>query len=116
LTKIVTGSPGAGLADIGKGITQNAVGRFIKSKNDPNNIIRSIFQKGGEKRTLPNVASKPKVIPLLTAGKPMTGYAPGKIKATSEAISGKVGERPGTVAKLEDKQGIIKEQQSILKK
>jgi hypothetical protein len=34
------------------------MGRFIKSKNDPNNIIRSIFEKSGNKSTLPNIPNK----------------------------------------------------------
>ena len=50
----------SGFADIGRGIASNAVGRFIKSKNDPNNIIRAIFEKWWNKSTLPNIPNKPK--------------------------------------------------------
>lgn len=46
-------------ADIGRGIASNAVGRFIKSKNDPNNIIRAIFEKEGKKSIMPNIPNKP---------------------------------------------------------
>lgn len=34
-----------GATDIGKWLTQNAVGRLIKLKNDPNEIIKNIFSK-----------------------------------------------------------------------
>lgn len=48
-----------GVADIWRGIASNAVGRFIKTKNDPNNIIRAIFEKWGNKSIIPNIPNKP---------------------------------------------------------
>lgn len=57
--KMLMGDVKWGVADIGKGIASNAVGRFIKSKNDPNNIIRAIFEKWGNKSILPNIPNKP---------------------------------------------------------
>lgn len=33
------------MADIGKGLAQNAVGRFVQDKNNPNNIIKAVFAK-----------------------------------------------------------------------
>lgn len=61
--KIVTGNVKEWFVDIGKWMTQNAVGRFIKSKNDPDNIIRSIFRQWGERAKWPNI--KPKPLPML---------------------------------------------------
>ena len=63
--KIVTGKVWEGFVDIGKWVTQNAVGRFIKSKNNPNNIIKAIFENWGKKSTIPDIKTKP--IPLLPA-------------------------------------------------
>ena len=66
--KIVTGKVWEWFVDIGKGVTQNAVWRFIKSKNDPNNIIRAIFEKWGKESIIPDIKAKPKApTPLLPA-------------------------------------------------
>lgn len=61
--KIVTGNVKEWFVDIGKWMTQNAVGRFIKSKNDPDNIIRSIFRQWWERAKWPDI--KPKPLPML---------------------------------------------------
>lgn len=63
--KIVTGNVKEWFVDIGKWMTQNAVGRFIKSKNDPDNIIRSIFRQWGERAKWPDIKAKP--LPMLPA-------------------------------------------------
>ena len=66
--KIVTGKVWEWFVDIGKGVTQNTVWRFIKSKNDPNNIIRAIFEKWGKENIIPDIKAKPKEpTPLLPA-------------------------------------------------
>jgi len=70
--KIVTGKIWEWVVDIWKWITQNAVWRFIKSKNDPNNIIKAIFEKSGNKSNIPDIKKKPQ---LLLA--PPTGKATG---------------------------------------
>lgn len=57
--KILMGDIRWWVSDIGKGIASNAMGRFIRSKNDPNNIIRSIFEKDWNKSILPNIPNKP---------------------------------------------------------
>lgn len=43
--KILTGRVGEGFSQIGKGVTSNAVGNFITHKNNPNTIIKKIFEK-----------------------------------------------------------------------
>ncbi|HNG97557.1 MAG TPA: hypothetical protein PLW93_04780, partial [Candidatus Absconditabacterales bacterium] len=60
--KTLTGSPGAGISDIGKGITKNAVGRFIAQKNDANEVIRIIFSKQGNTKNLPKIKVKEQLL------------------------------------------------------
>ena len=72
--KIFTGSPKEGIAQIGKGIMNNAVGRFITHKNDPNTIIKSIFAKDkGITINLPNISEKANYYKNLTNKKNSLG-------------------------------------------
>lgn len=59
---MLTGEVKAGVSQIGKGVMNNAVGRFITNKNDPNTIIRSIFAKDvptAKNALLPKIPLKP---------------------------------------------------------
>lgn len=72
--KIFTGSPKEGIAQIGKGIMNNAVGRLITHKNDPNTILKSIFAKDkGTIINLPNISEKANYYKNLTNKKNSLG-------------------------------------------
>lgn len=113
-----------------------AGGKYLQSRNDPNQIIKRAFEKAGTIKSFsledrapkipkpPVAQEKPPVLALPPpSGKGVSAKvvdvqpikAPAKVNPTDITAKSKI-VRPGTVAKLEDKQALVKQQQALINK